>query len=192
MTIKITKKFSKAVDWRLHILWCLCLQQCFSKIHLERIEKSYFVAASSSITCLHMGGVLLQLTPCWITDSGKRFRSSSSISAFSRVLKHCSVALSSMSHCTWPGSVSNRPVKTLKKHLHIRFTSVNKPCRGEKAIKICILLPRRNCVCLSWQSLRRAAVMMLISCQTMGWSGKFMNLENAQMWTSNNNNYNIA
>lgn len=49
-------------------------------------------------------------TPCWTTDSGKRLRRRSNISAFSKVLKHCSVAFSSISHCTWPGSVSNNPV----------------------------------------------------------------------------------
>lgn len=47
-----------------------------------------------------------------------------------------------------------------------------------------LLLPRRNCACLSWQSLRRAPVMIMISRQTIGWSGKFINLENGKTMTT--------
>lgn len=52
---------------------------------------------------------LFLITPCWTTDSGKRFRRSSNISAFSKVLKHCSVAFNSISRCTRPVSVSKSP-----------------------------------------------------------------------------------
>lgn len=52
---------------------------------------------------------------------------------------------------------------------------------ANKAVKV--LSPRRNCACLSWESLRRAAVMTLISRQTIGWSGKFINLnKNRNCW----------
>lgn len=60
--------------------------------------------------------ILILHTPCWTTDSGKRFSSNSSISAFSKVLKHCSVAFSSISHCTRPGSVSKSPENEKKKY----------------------------------------------------------------------------
>ncbi len=61
------------------------------------------------IKCQQIMVKLLLCTPCCTTDSGKRFRRRSSISAFSKVLKHCSVAFSSISHCTRPGSVSKSP-----------------------------------------------------------------------------------
>lgn len=67
------------------------------------------------------------LTPCCTTVSGKRRRSSSSISALSSVLKHCSVAFSNISHCTRPGRVSNNPFKRKKK---IQCNSLRLNCKG--------------------------------------------------------------
>lgn len=64
--------------------------------------------------------VMLSLhTPCWTTDSGKRLRRRSSISAFSKVLKHCSVAFKSISHWTRPGSVSKSPEGKTQRHPNI-------------------------------------------------------------------------
>lgn len=90
--LKVQQSELLATNWPLTMNW-----------HLSKISRNTM--------CWNVIMSYSSLTPCCTTVSGKRRRSSSSISALSNVLKHCSVAFSSISHWTRPGRVSNNPKK---------------------------------------------------------------------------------